>query len=350
MSLTEKYVALEMADNGVVELRHQESPERWISGLYDNAEDLLAEARRRCQVGNLFTTLNRPAPLLADNRMGTHALGNDDFQWITRLPFDFDPIRPSGIPATDTELSAALQVAQHTCEMFLGMQWPAPMRALSGNGVHLIFRTHLPNTPDVRDMLAAIYTGLDQDVSTDSVKFDRTVRNAGRIFPLYGSKKRKGVPTHERPHRFSRILEWPPRLQQITITAIEALANYYARRAPHQASEKSTHETHQRIDGDGDYRTLDIVAWFAAHGLLRRPLSTYQGIPRYAARCPWEDEHSSPSHDMDTSTVIFEAGEGWPGFSCSHAHCEGRSIRDVLQVLGDADVFCSRSWKGKDRV
>ena len=339
-----------MADNGVVELRHQESPERWISGLYDNAEALLAEARSRCQVGNLFTTLNRPSPRRADNQMGTKALGNADFQWITRLPFDFDSIRPSGISSTDMELSAVLQVAQHTCELFLGMQWPAPMRALSGNGVHLIFRTHLPNTPDVSDMLVAIYTGLDQDVSTDLVKFDRTVRNAGRIFPLYGSRKRKGAPTIDRPHRFSKILEWPPRLHQIPIMAIDALANYYARRAPHQASEKSTHETHQRIDGDGDYRTLDIVAWFAAHGLLRRPLSTYQGIPRYAARCPWEDEHSTPSHDMDTSTVIFEAGEGWPGFSCSHAHCEGRSIRDVMQVLGDADVFCSRRWKEKDRV
>jgi hypothetical protein len=43
--------------------------------------------------------------------------------------------------------------------------------------------------------------------------------------------------------------------------------------------------------------------------------------------------------------VIWEAdGEKWPTFHCSHAHCHGRKIEDVMSLWGDADRFCGRAY------
>jgi hypothetical protein len=61
--------------------------------------------------------------------------------------------------------------------------------------------------------------------------------------------------------------------------------------------------------------------------------------------CPWEREHSSAS---PRDTVVFsDDGSGWPGFFCHHAHCAGRTIRDVIQLWGDASNWCARQWEGR---
>jgi hypothetical protein len=90
--------------------------------------------------------------------------------------------------------------------------------------------------------------------------------------------------------------------------------------------------------GGGDYATLDVIAWFASHGLYRGHIRDNV----HAVICPWIDEHTTPSPANGGDTVTFEADDGWPGFHCKHSHCSGRTIRDVIEVLGDADAFCAR--------
>ena len=94
--------------------------------------------------------------------------------------------------------------------------------------------------------------------------------------------------------------------------------------------------------GAGDFATLDVAAWFAAHGALKRGL----GGGKHAVTCPWSSEHSTPDQPHGTDTVVWQAEDGrWPRFFCSHAHCEGRCIRDVMRLWGDADAFCARAWR-----
>ena len=280
--------------------------------------------------------------MFLSNRMTGDPITNDAVQWYTRLLFDFDPMRPTDTASTEDELNAALFAAQDAARIFKAMAWPHPLIAISGNGAHLHYRTHLPNTGEIRDMLATIYSGLAKDYSSDTVKFDRAVRNPGRICTLYGSIKRKGPNTPDRPHRQAHFYAIPRDWQQVHARCLEGVANFYASR--NKSSSPAPREAGARIEGDGDYDTLDAVAWFMAHGLYRRPLGAYSSSQRHAVRCPWEGEHSSSSHDLDTSTIIFDNPTGWPGFHCSHDHCEGRTIRDVLEVLGDADHFCSHQW------
>ena len=102
-----------------------------------------------------------------------------------------------------------------------------------------------------------------------------------------------------------------------------------------------TQRRHERIDGLGDYSTLAADAWFTAHDSYRRRL----GGDKHAVRCPWAAEHSTDDDEQSTACVIWDCHDGvWPSFHCSHAHCDGRGIRDVLQIWRDADAFCSRAW------
>ena len=57
---------------------------------------------------------------------------------------------------------------------------------------------------------------------------------------------------------------------------------------------------------------------------------------RRMARCPWASEHSDGrGKGRDSSTVLFSPllGTVIGGFHCSHGHCAGRGLLDILRVL-----------------
>ena len=184
-------------------------------------------------------------------------------------------------------------------------------------------------------MLATLYRGMKADFSTSAVDFDTTVRNPSRIWRLYGTTNRKGAPTPDRPHRVAHVTI-PGRWEAVAPQQVERLASSFAKRP-------KTHQprSQRRIDGHGDYRTLDVAGWFSAHNAYLRHLRD----DMHAVRCPWEQEHSTDATDLSTATVVWEAqGDMWPNFRCLHAHCEGRGIRDVLAKWADADVYCASAW------
>ena len=119
----------------------------------------------------------------------------------------------------------------------------------------------------------------------------------------------------------------------------DAVVDFYDR-------QQATNEAYQprptaRIDGSGDYSSLDVVAWFKAHGQYHEQVEP----GKHYVRCPWEAEHSDGIDAQVKDSVIWEADGGWPTFYCSHAHCEGRTIRNVMEVWGDADAFCTKVWR-----
>lgn len=75
-----------------------------------------------------------------------------------------------------------------------------------------------------------------------------------------------------------------------------------------------------------------LGAAFEAAGWLGRSLDATKA----AAQCPWEDEHTSGTR-YDSSTVVFAPIEGKRvgKFHCSHAHCQNRTLDDVLRALPD---------------
>lgn len=331
------YLDHAMHDAGRIELRHQHG-DRWTSGLFDDADALRMEVRRRADHGNLYTTINAPRIMPASNTMQGRALADDDIAMHTRLVFDFDPVRPKGQPSTDAEMQAAVRARDRMVAALLGCQWPRPATAASGNGAHALYRLRMPVSSASVEMLATLYRGMKPDFSTDAVDFDTTVRNPARIWRLYGTQNRKGLPTPTRPHRRA-VVALPGRWEAVSPRQVETLASMYARRPAQQVEHQ--HRT-ARVEGSGDYSTLDVIAWFAAHGHYRRRLDA----DRHAVVCPWQSEHSTVDSEQSTAAVVWQAhGRCWPNFRCQHAHCTGRGIRDVLALWTDADAYCSSEWR-----
>lgn len=327
-----------LEDSGRIELRIK-TPTGFKSRVFDDA-DALATAIRQNSDTTVYATLNRPASTVtAGSRV---ALRDRDIEIITRIVFDFDPRRPTGVPSTDAEVAAALQVRDDLIALLYGFGWGMPALGMSGNGAHAIYRTRLKATDDWRRLAARLYLGLRERLSEScreaGVHFDTSVRNPARIWRIYGTVNRKGAATPERPHRMAEVVlpaaGWQPVKAAVINRTADAVNPVVQERTPRPAQAP--------IRGSGDYTTLDVVGWFETHGHYRRTL----GDGKHAVKCPWDHEHSMPSDGRDRGTVIWDRGEsGWPTFHCSHAHCDGRRLVDVIALWGDADAYCSTAWR-----
>lgn len=355
-SSTSDYLRWLAHDAGWMEVCHMD---RSIQAAWDkDPEIILAQARLWARSGNLFTTLHRIDPdallcyITEQRQADPRKLARTPDAVVTRycrLFFDFDPVRPKGQSSTNAELAEAEVRARGLRDRLLALDWPLPLMAMSGNGWHLQYRTAIPNTPEWAGILCGLYTGLHAEFSDDAVEFDRSVRNPARLCALYGSVKRKGPNAPDRPHRQSRC--WiPSDWRQVHPRQVAALAEVFARQASQTRLDAAQTPQAARgavaIVGQGNYARLDVVAWFCAHGAYVGHLDGN----KHGVRCPWSAEHSSPSPKNGSDTIVFESDGGWPGFFCHHAHCAGRTIRDVMALWGDADGFCAERFQPQRRA
>jgi hypothetical protein len=322
-----EYLRWMIRDNGSVELRHLDAVNS--VGWFDDIELLGNEVKKRAGSGNLYTSLNAPRPRRVINRMEGKAITNRTVGLVTRILFDLDPVREPGTNSDEWELDAARVRLRGLVQDLQRLGWRIPVCGMSGNGYHAQYRTKLPNNHETKEMLKHLYSGLAVLYTDYVVKFDVTVRNPGRIVRLYGTINRKGTTSKERPHRRSWV--WLPEVWPlITANKIEHLANHFAQQNKPQPRQTVT----PKLYGRGDYKTIDAVSWFVSHGLYLHHIERHI----HAVRCPWEHEHTTVARN---DTVIFEADGGWPGFHCKHSHCEGKDIRDVIALFGNADRFCA---------
>lgn len=163
---------------------------------------------------------------------------------ITRrrwLLVDCDSRRPSSdINATDSELDAAMQVASdiHSYLLQRGVPRDSVVRALSGNGVHLLVRIDLPNDEASKGLVKRCLNRLAEKFDSSTVHVDLKVSNASRVTKLYGTWARKGPHTQERPHRRAELLHVPDQIEIVAREVLEDLASP-SKREPGATSESS---------------------------------------------------------------------------------------------------------------
>lgn len=101
--------------------------------------------------------------------------------------------------------------------------------------------------------------------------------------------------------------------------------------------------------GTGDVASLDVVALAETLGIYGQRVDGEQD--KHTVKCPWREDHTTNTEwsASDTGTVVFAAKDGKPpGFSCLHAHCEGRGLGEFLrwcngQRPGVVDEFCTET-------
>lgn len=133
------------------------------------------------------------------------------------LLIDIDPVRPSGIMATDAERDAAVVVAEDVRDWLMSSHgWGEPIEVDSGNGGYLLFPIDLPNDDEFRELVSQTLKAIAQHCDTPQAEIDTTVSNASRIMRIPGTTNRKGDDARAigRPWRVASLLYVPDYLQQ----------------------------------------------------------------------------------------------------------------------------------------
>lgn len=314
---------------------------RTISGYFDDfglmAEAAAALDREGCYPG-IYWTLNPVDPALlarAANRTKRYvgADGTTGDKHVVRrrlLLVDLDPERPSDISATDVEHDAALAKLRLVHDALLAEGWPEALQADSGNGGHLVYRIDLPNDKDAADLVQRCLQALalrfeDGEGARPRIKVDRTVFNASRISAIYGTVKRKGDHTADRPHRLSHILNVPALLAPVPLELLRQLGDRApSKEGPRRPPAPPTSILSHRGPGRSEF---SLRQFLDEHGIAYRDPVAHDGGYKFTLlECPFDASHKGKD------AAVFERSDGY-GFKCFHNSCSGNGWREFRQLL-----------------
>ena len=305
-------------------------PPTAFSGYFKNADDLLKElARQDLNNANVYVTLNTVNESCAAMEQagkflkGASATKDDDIDYYSWMPIDLDPKRKSGISSSKEELEKAIQMAKEKIYIFFREHnYPEPVIAISGNGVHLLYKIALANNDENKQLLQNCLKSLDLMFSNEDVEVDVTMATPSHTIKLYGTLAQKGANTQDRPHRMSRIVYLPDNLQVVDRAKLEWLAAQLPK-----AEEPRQPKTYAQ--GPGQF---DLENWMRAHGIGYKQVPWRDGTKYVLDVCPFNSEHKAP----DAS--IFKQGNGAIGFKCFHNSCADKTWRDV-RLLYEPDAY-----------
>lgn len=175
---------------------------------YEKASQDIAPFDGKAQI---YVVLNPCVPeLLArcSNRLqfsASHTASDNDIAYLQWFRIDCDPIRPSGISASDTELEKAL-LCRDDIAASLEAYGAQVTKAMSGNGGHLLIRLpNYRNDEEHRSLIVNATKRIADKWSNDAVTVDVAVCNPARVWKVYGTLAVKGDNVPNRPHRRATI-------------------------------------------------------------------------------------------------------------------------------------------------
>jgi hypothetical protein len=304
----------------VVELRAFKERET-LSGYFDDGKALTREASKLDRRGySVYVTLNEINPALLARAMNRTrkvykepTTSDSDVGRRRWLPLDFDPGRPSGVSATDTEKEAARRRVLEVRKYLRRRGWPEPILADSGNGYHLLYAVDLPNDTESLDLIKGILEAISFRFSDKAVEVDTTTRNAARIWKLYGTTAHKGDDVPVRPHRPSKVLEVPGTLPTVNREELGAVSMMRPTPPPRRPDPQR--------DNCGDF---DLDTWIGEHEVAVKREGPWErgGYRWILEECPWNGHR-------DNSAYIVQFGSGTVAAGCHHDSCRGYGWREL---------------------
>lgn len=307
----------------VFEVRIPKTKAGTISGYFNDtsiAAALIAKENGKHQ--SLYVTANPVNPALlarSENKFmyGTY-LTSTDADIIRRNWFlmDFDPTRPAGISSTDGELEEARQKSEDVIEWLTSLGWPEPVRADSGNGVHVIYKVDEPADDASRIDFECALKMLSSIFSDDKVKVDVTVFNASRVWKIYGTVSAKGSSTEERPHRVAMLTGVPTEIINVTREQIENVAR------PIRDAKSEEYR-----DMSGEF-IGDMAKWLADRGQTvtsgPRPMFGNEGQKWILSKCAFNENHQSPMVGLVNNRPVYR---------CLHDSCSANRWKEFREKI-----------------
>ena len=311
-----------------------------ISGYFRDAETLLKmfdyiDMRNR----NIYITLGEVkheclARAQSEKFLKTQQTTSDGeilrYRWLF---VDLDPRRTAGISSTDQELALATEMSKTVEAYMQGLGFPEPVKAMSGNGIHLLYRIDIENTEEGRALIEKCLKVLASIFNTDKVAVDTTNSNPSRICKLHGTLAQKGTSTAERPHRMSQITSVPAEIITASRETLQALADELPDDAPAEPKRRGGDYSSQKQD-------FDLLDFMSRNGMTYETDSNDRAIIYKLDHCPFDHSHT------DGDAKVFQYKNGAIAFKCHHNSCRQYRWQDVrLKFEPDAYDQKEDDWE-----
>jgi RecA-family ATPase len=291
-----------------------------LSGYFRDAETLLKafdtiDLRQR----NVYITLGKVkdecfARSQSERFLKSPQTSSDteivSYRWLF---VDLDPVRTAGISSSNAELKDAEELSHTVLQYMQDLGFEPPVIAASGNGYHLLYRIDVLNDEAGRALITKCLKVLSALFDSNKVKIDTTNSNPSRICKLHGTLAQKGTSTAERPHRMSRILSAPEKIEITDESVLQTLAS--------ELPEEPQPE--RRPARMIPRQKFDIKDFMAKHGITYEEDSNDRARIYKLDECPFD-----PSH-KDGDAKIFSYSNGAIAFKCHHNSCRGYKWQDV---------------------
>lgn len=325
-----KAIAILKPDNQLFEVRVIYSNKQVYSGYFKSADDLLKALDRDIREYancNIYITLNKLNAACYDRKQkncfiknATATTSDNDVTGYDYLFIDIDPHRPTGTSSSDTQVAEAKEIGNKVYSFMKNIGFNDPVFGFSGNGVHLLYRVKMKNTPEHKKVMQKCLQVLDMYFSNDSVQIDLKNFNPARVCKLYGTQAQKGANTEERPHRMSKILGDAIETKVNDAEYLEKLAEMLP--AEEKPQKYNNYQPSQ----------FDLDEWLNKYGLRYRKTSYSGGTKYILDACPFDSNHNGKD------ACIFKSSNGAIGFHCFHNSCADKTWKDV-RLLYEPDAY-----------
>lgn len=309
-----------------------------VSGYYTDVEPFLRDLKRQdLKNRNVYITVQRPkeecySRLQRDCLKASKTTTKDgDVEGYEWLFVDIDPERVSKISSTDKQIEEAKAVAKKVYQFMLETGFERPVVAMSGNGVHLLYRISLQASEERKQLIKDCLDVLDMFFSTEQAGIDISTFNQSRVCKLYGTLAQKGANTPERPHRMSKILSVPEEIKVTDIAYLQKLADMKPKmQEPKDYKYKSGQE-------------FDVRDWLTKNGLHFRESSWMNGEKLILDCCPFDSSH------VGKDAAVIRLNNGALKFHCFHRSCQDKDWRD-LRLKFEPDAYERKNQAEVERI
>ena len=332
-----------------------------LFGFADDADTAHNMAKVQPDAPAVYVIANKLAPAISARApMGTwrDQPQTKDADIVARLvlPIDIDPNRTKGVSATREEARAAFDVACAVYRFLVRFVGEDSLAVgFSGSGFWLFVALDaVPEDAEVAGTVKAVINAVADGFTTDAVEVDRTVCDAKRLVPHFGSHKRKGENRKRRPHRRTGIVtpSTPRRLTREDLFALRdaVCAEFPPKQTKSKALRRSENRPQPTTSGarskaSGAVSKSGETLFSLATGVPVATVVDYLGLSDGAdLRCPrgcsggtsvvvFEDERNRLKCSHNTCADMGANGGGWWSNVDMWAEVHGLSLKEAATAI-----------------
>ena len=250
------------------------------------------------------------------------------YDWLL---VDLDPKRPTKTSSTDEQLKKAEGLCLKIMQFLRNTGFEEPVVGFSGNGFHLLYKIHIANSDKMKKLIEMSLKTLNMMFADDEIDVDMKNFNPSRVCKLYGTRAQKGIDADYAPHRMSRIIHAPERINHTDIKYIEKLVSFYPE--PEQPQRYNNFRPSE----------FDLDSWLDKYGIEYKKTSFSGGDKYILDHCVFDPNHKGKD------AIIFRNSNGSLAYHCFHSSCADKKWRDV-RILFEPEAYERRHQEYEKKI